>query len=190
MLDPQRFAPFENRIDVTFKDKSLLIQAFTHRSYINEHPGSPHGHNERLEFLGDAVLELAVTEYLFKKYPEIVEKILQKLGINLRNKKVIEKNIAVVNAEILKKLMEDINDYKKRVHVSPITRMVTMLPKEELAMMAESFVNLTSLKRKISDDQETVGGPIDVAIISKGDGFIWVKRKNYFRHDLNQGVQI
>ncbi len=51
--------------------------------------------------------------------------------------------------------------------------------------MAESLVNLTAFKRKVSDDTETVGGPIDVAIISKADGFIWVKRKHYFAKELN-----
>jgi hypothetical protein len=51
--------------------------------------------------------------------------------------------------------------------------------------MAESLVNLTSFKRKFSRDAETVGGPIDVAVISKADGFVWIKRKHYFAKDLN-----
>ncbi len=54
---------------MTFKDRDVLTQAFVHRSYLNEHPSFAHGHNERLEFLGDAVLELVVTEYLYKNYP-------------------------------------------------------------------------------------------------------------------------
>ena len=62
---------------------------------------------------------------------------------------------------------------------------VTHLPKEELASMAEALINLTSLKRRVSLDQETVGGPIDIAIISKGDGFVWIKRKHYFDPALN-----
>lgn len=53
------------------------------------------------------------------------------------------------------------------------------------AAMAESLVNLTSFKRKMSMDAETVAGPIDVAVISKGDGFIWIKRKHYFERELN-----
>jgi hypothetical protein len=57
---------------------------------------------------------------------------------------------------------------------------VAFLPKDELAAMAESLVNLTSFKRRVSIDPETVGGQIDVAVISKGDGFIWIKRKHYF----------
>ncbi len=59
----------EAAIGVTFKDKNFLKEALVHRSYINEHPSFALGHNERLEFLGDAVLELVVTEYLFKNYP-------------------------------------------------------------------------------------------------------------------------
>ncbi len=59
------FSPFEKGAGVTFKDKGLLKQAFTHRSYINENRDSKLEHNERLEFLGDAVLELVITDYLY-----------------------------------------------------------------------------------------------------------------------------
>lgn len=64
------FEEFEKNIGVTFSDKSLLRRAMTHRSYINENQGLGWRHNERLEFLGDAVLELAITRYLFDKYPD------------------------------------------------------------------------------------------------------------------------
>lgn len=63
------FSLFEKQIGVNFKDKALLEQAFIHRSYINENSGNKISHNERLEFLGDAVLELAVTDYLYRTYP-------------------------------------------------------------------------------------------------------------------------
>ncbi len=53
-----------------FNDVNLLITAFTHRSYLNEHKKTAGEHNERLEFLGDAVLELVVTEYLYTSYPD------------------------------------------------------------------------------------------------------------------------
>jgi ribonuclease III len=61
---------FEKKTGYAFKNKALLEQAFTHRSYLNENRGTQREHNERLEFLGDAVLELVVTEYLYAKYPE------------------------------------------------------------------------------------------------------------------------
>ncbi|MDO8617443.1 MAG: ribonuclease III [Candidatus Uhrbacteria bacterium] len=68
MLDLPDLTPLEERLGHTFRDQSLLLQAITHRSYINEHPDFAYAHNERLEFLGDAVLELIVTEYLYKNY--------------------------------------------------------------------------------------------------------------------------
>lgn len=69
--DIERYREFaRNVLGVEFKDVSLLITAFTHRSYVNEHRKTSREHNERLEFLGDAVLELAVTEYLYKNYDE------------------------------------------------------------------------------------------------------------------------
>lgn len=64
------FSVFEKSINISFKDPELLKQAFTHRSYLNEHKGSKMEHNERLEFLGDAVLELVVTDFLYKKFPK------------------------------------------------------------------------------------------------------------------------
>lgn len=67
------FSKFEKNIGITFKDKDLLKQAFTHRSYLNEHKDSELAHNERLEFLGDAVLELIVTEHLYEKFPDSAE---------------------------------------------------------------------------------------------------------------------
>jgi ribonuclease-3 len=66
-------APLQERIGHTFKDLALLEQAVTHRSYLNENPSWPLGHNERLEFLGDAVLELIITERLYAQFPDTPE---------------------------------------------------------------------------------------------------------------------
>lgn len=60
---------FEKKIDIQFKDKGLLLLALTHRSYVNEHK-DVNEHNERLEFLGDAVLELITSDYLFQNFPK------------------------------------------------------------------------------------------------------------------------
>lgn len=62
------FSELEQRLGITFSNQELLRQAFTHRSYINEHPEIKSDHNERLEFLGDAVLELVTTRYLYENY--------------------------------------------------------------------------------------------------------------------------
>ncbi len=69
----EKFAKFEEKIGVTFRDKGILREAFTHRSYINETRERGLSHNERLEFLGDAVVELSVTDFLYKKYKDANE---------------------------------------------------------------------------------------------------------------------
>lgn len=80
---------------------------------------------------------------------------------------------------------QSISEFMHDNYINKVINMVEFLPKQDIAYMAESLVNLTAFKRKVSDDSETVGGPIDVAIISKSDGFIWVKRKHYFDKDMN-----
>ncbi|MDE0339570.1 MAG: hypothetical protein OXI80_17980 [Caldilineaceae bacterium] len=80
---------------------------------------------------------------------------------------------------------QSISKHSREWHAGPILRVVGGLPKDELALMAETLINLTSFKKRVSFQAETVGGPIDVAVISKGDGFIWIKRKNYFNSDAN-----
>lgn len=69
-MDTTKYQNFAQSHFGGFGDLELLIMAFTHRSYLNEHKKTTNGHNERLEFLGDAVLELIVTEYLYKNYDE------------------------------------------------------------------------------------------------------------------------
>ncbi len=68
-MDTEKLLELESKIGLQFNNRDMLLQALTHRSYINENPKWHLDHNERLEFLGDAVLELAVTEYLYKNYP-------------------------------------------------------------------------------------------------------------------------
>ncbi|MCW9408927.1 hypothetical protein N5I62_03985 [Klebsiella quasipneumoniae] len=70
-------------------------------------------------------------------------------------------------------------------HVNKVLSILDSLAKVDLGYMAESLVNLTAFKRKVSNDSDSVGGPIDVAVLSKGDGFVWLKRKHYFDKDLN-----
>lgn len=71
MIDTSKYVAFaQDVLGIDFSDINVLVTAFTHRSYVNEHKKTAKTHNERLEFLGDAVLELVVTEYLYKNYEE------------------------------------------------------------------------------------------------------------------------
>ena len=102
-----------------------------------------------------------------------------------RRESTLRKQVDQAGAILAKQFSERLDSYSTRSHAWPVVSAVANLPKEELAGMAESLVSLTSFKRRVTHDPETVGGPIDVAVISKGDGFIWINRKNYFDPALN-----
>ncbi|MBI2024433.1 ribonuclease III [Candidatus Giovannonibacteria bacterium] len=95
------FSKLEEQIEVEFKNKNFLVEAFTHRSYLNENPEWKGNHNERLEFLGDAVLELVVTEHLFAHFTQKAEGELTSL------------RAALVNANMLSEIAQNLglNDY-------------------------------------------------------------------------------
>ena len=87
--------------------------------------------------------------------------------------------------EIIKDLTKRLQDVTRIKNKQPMLDAVSTLSKEDLADMAESLVSLTYLKRRASFSSESVGGPVDVAVITKGEGLIWLKRKHYFRPELN-----
>jgi hypothetical protein len=87
--------------------------------------------------------------------------------------------------DLMLAFLEQLEAHRKRQHLEPLHDAITHLPKDELAHVASSLVNLNLFKKRMSLALETVGGPVDVAVISKGDGFIWIERKHYFDKDLN-----
>ncbi|MCF1420445.1 hypothetical protein [Mangrovimonas futianensis] len=124
---------------------------------------------------------ITVFKKLLADYTNIIVGIL-----NGENDELAQKingfDLSILTTEFEKQL----NQLKREKQVSPTLDTVAILSKEDLAEMAESLIYLTYLKRRISSTEESVGGPIDVAIISKGDGFIWKKRKHYFEESLNK----
>ena len=98
-------ANLEKTIGIDFKNQLFLKEALTHRSYLNENPGWPTSHNERLEFLGDAVLEIIVTVFLFEKYPAFNEGKLTSI------------RAALVNRSMLSRVAKEI-DLKSEVFIS------------------------------------------------------------------------
>ena len=87
---------------------------------------------------------------------------------------------------IIEQYRVQINSIIGRDQVSPLIQTIVSMGKEDIADLAENLIYMTSMKRHVTPYAETVGGPIDVAIISKGDGFIWKKRKHYFSPELNR----
>lgn len=128
---------------------------------------------------------LTSLQEMFDKYPDKLVKRFKHLTAKRKADLLID--LKSDGAELLKLFWDSLNDWVKKYNSDPIVDTIDVLPITELASMAESLVNLTSFKRRVTlKVPETVGGPIDVAVISKGDGFIWINRKHYFDAASNQ----
>jgi hypothetical protein len=120
---------------------------------------------------------------LLHEYPEHIAKSLTSLPEE--EQKAFVATWRELGSRLLDDFAKKVAAYERKYFIDPVVQAIASLPKDELAVMAETLVSLTSFKRKVSMDTETVGGPIDVAVISKGDGLVWIKRKHYFEAALN-----
>ena len=130
-------------------------------------------------YIEEAVLK--TTEATYRLLLDTIANLVAGKDDNLAN------NIKGIDLDAL------MEDYQKKIQglkqtkmISPLMQTVSTMGKEDLAELAENLIYQTSLKRHITPNLESVGGPVDVAVISKGDGFIWIKRKHYFSPDLNR----
>lgn len=123
---------------------------------------------------------------LANEIPKQIQNVFQSLDddhfIEGKKKEVLGK-LSSATPNIINQIVEK----AQQEYLRPITQSVATLPIEELALLAESMINITSLRRKVAIDNNigTVGGPIDVGMITKSDGFIWIKRKHYFDQSYN-----
>lgn len=117
------------------------------------------------------------------EYPKIIIENINKL--ENEEKAELKEKLKKISNYWKEQYKKRLREYRRKKYVNPVISIVAMLPKDELAAMAESLVSLTSFKKRVTIEAETVAGPIDVAVISKGDGFIWIKRKHYFKPELN-----
>jgi hypothetical protein len=121
-----------------------------------------------------------VLDQLIEQLPEIISNNTPEGGGD-----GVAEAIRTSSSELVHAFQSQLEAQIDRDFVQPVLSATATLPKEELAAMAAALVNLTSFKRRVTLEAETVGGPIDVAIISKGDGLIWIHRKHYFEPALN-----
>jgi hypothetical protein len=121
--------------------------------------------------------------HILREYPKAILDQVPRLKPHVKAQ--IEAKLHAVSEEKYREALEKFQKYRKERFWMPTVQVVRMLPKDELATMAETLVALTSFRRKMSLETETVAGPVDVAVISKGDGLIWIKRKHYFQPELN-----
>ena len=134
----------------------------------------------------DPGYQALIDEYLGQicnSYPQVL--VDEIAGLEEETKEELKAHLKEIGKRVFIEYRNRLSKHGQKSYVSPVMSVVQALPKDELAAMAESLINLTSFKRRVSLEDETVGGPIDVAIISKGDGFVWIKRKHYFEPELN-----
>ena len=125
-------------------------------------------------------LYISQLERFFVKYNSLVADV-----ISSTNTELADQIRNIQTSTFIEEYAKQIEEVKQKRYIGPLMNAVDTLSKEDLAEMAESLIYLTYLKRRITFAEESVGGPVDVALISKGDGFIWMKRKHYFQPELN-----
>ena len=123
--------------------------------------------------------------YVMAEYDSEIDRLLQKYKIPKKDKESILNSLEKKKDELAREYKQHVISTQQKHHINPLVEAVEYLPKNEMAEVAESLVSITSFRQKISLDQETVGGAIDVAVVSKTDGFVWIKRKHYFGSELN-----
>lgn len=126
-----------------------------------------------------------VSTLLGQGYPNrIAEALAGKISSELQES--VRRELVELGGKLAQDFAQGLEHYRQTQFIDPVIDSVASLPKEDLAAMAESLVNLTAFKRRMTSvETDTVALPIDVAVISKGDGFIWIKRKHYFEPPLN-----
>ena len=135
----------EAKINLTFKNKSFIEEALTHRSYLNENPGWPRRNNERLEFLGDAVLELAVTEQLYKKFPKREEgqlTVIRAALVNTKALSLVAKKLGLDKALLLSKgEAKDINSKgRESISANAVEAVIGAIYLDQGYVQAKKFI--------------------------------------------------
>lgn len=125
---------------------------------------------------------LVYFEDILKEYPKIISESIK--WLNKKQIKEIDDKLEKANQRLLKTYYDNI---MREEFMLPTIRMINSMPINEMCHLAESLINLTSLRKKVTSQLETVGWETEVASISKWEWFIWIKRKHYFKPELNNG---
>jgi len=163
------------RTGVVTRDNDAMIIPFAQREMVNTFmEGVDPKYSEFI---------IGTVDGLFRAYAEQVIDAISDIPSDKINE--YKEKAGKLCDEHIQKINDGLNAYRRKKHVDPILTMIGALPKDELAGVAEALVSLTSFKRRVSVQEETVAEPIDVAVISRGDGFVWIKRKHYFPAEIN-----
>ena len=133
----------------------------------------------------DEDLESKIAHYFIKAIENLAPTICANLNLGGRRKQILKDTLISAADTFKQQYFDEASDDLRNEFFWSIEDMVRLMPKQEMANLAEALVNITIIKRRASAELETVGGPIDVAVISRHEGFVWVKRKHYFDGRLN-----
>ncbi|HEY1474018.1 MAG TPA: hypothetical protein VGF53_08045 [Pseudolabrys sp.] len=133
----------------------------------------------------DEALDKRIAAHFAEEIKDLKTEIGLKLNLGSKRLKVLREALEQGADTILQRYNAKAGADLKKEAFADTEEMVALMPKQEMADLAEALVNITIIKGKASSDQETVGGPVDVAIISRHEGFVWIKRKHYFDPKYN-----
>jgi hypothetical protein len=133
----------------------------------------------------DEELELEIAHYFVSAVEDLAPIISANLTLGPERRKLLRETLVSAADMLRQRYVDEVSGDLCSQFFWSIEDMVRLMPKQEMANLAEALVNITIIKRRASAEQETVGGPIDVAVISRHEGFVWVKRKHYFDGRLN-----
>ena len=171
---------FENKIRYSIDKENIAIIGKDYNAAIR-----PFAQRDVIDTILSGI-DSNLENNIYGSFDNFLSKFLEILKANISDKNIINKINDIDIQKIVKGFAENFQITKKKKHIHPLMASISTLSKEDLAELAESLIYLTYLKRRMSFSEESVGGPIDVAIITKGDGFVWIKRKHYFDKELNQ----
>lgn len=170
------FSKFEARTGLKFKDPNLLKQAFTHRSYINENQNFALGHNERLEFLGDAVLELVITDYLYGRLKDSSEGELTSLRSALVNAETCSQVAQRLGANefllLSKGELKDVGRARQYILANTLEAIIGAIYLDQGYQTAKNFI-LTSM------------APLAEEIVKSG---AWIDAKSLFQEKAQEYI--
>lgn len=142
-----------------------------------------------LEGVGGSIKDFfqgPMKDALTQNFPDsLTTEAVKTLGLDDKQATILGRIASDMGAGAYESIANNMNQISDERYVRPVVGTLTHLPVSELAAMAETFINLESFRKRVTMNAESVGGPVDVATITKGDGFVWIKRKHYFKPDLN-----
>lgn len=181
-------ALYEYKINNTFVDKPFVEECGS--AIVSEPPANAFIHPmAQVDVIHTYIKGISpqIEETFIDATIKTLQSTLNAIGTIVESKdKSLAQSIRTIDLKpVIQSYTNSLMQFEQEHIVSPLIRTIASMGKEDIAELAENLIYVTSMKRHITPNLESVGGPVDVAVVSKGDGFIWMKRKHYFDPQLN-----